>query len=199
MAPRRDWIVIGGSGGALNVICRLVRALPDDFPATLVAVLHGGLVEPEMVLELIGRNTTLRVSQAERGETALAGHLYIAPPGHHLVIRPHGILEFDDGPKVLNCRPAADPLFQSAAEVFGSRVIGLVLSGGGGDGTQGLVAIKAHGGLSVVQSPADSLSPDMPTSALLGDHPDFSVLVDDLGPLLVGLVQPHQDVFARGS
>src|SRR6202035_1731256 len=79
----------------------------------------------------------------------------------------------DQGPKENHTRPPADPLFRSAASIYGSRVIGIILTGGGSDGTQGLIAIEQAGGLAIVQDPGDARDPSMPMSALLHDNPDL--------------------------
>lgn len=85
-----------------------------------------------------------------------------------------------------------DALFESAAEVFGKQVIGVVLGGGDGDGTEGRKAMKRQGGLSVIQSPVDAEAPSMPTTALLHDSPDYMVLVEELGPLLRAVVEERR-------
>ena len=113
------------------------------------------------------------VSYGIQYEEALPGHVYVAPPDRHLIVTRSGWLGLDAGAKVRHSRPAADRLFQSAAEFYGSRVVGVVLTGGDGDGTDGLRAIKAAGGLAIVQDPADATAPDMPMNALKGDHPDY--------------------------
>lgn len=91
------------------------------------------------------------------------------------------------GPKEHFTRPAADPLFRSAAKAYGTRVIGIVLTGGDADGTQGLREIKAHGGLTVVQAPDDAKVPQMPKNAIAGDSPDYCLPAREIGPLLVRL------------
>ncbi|WP_219209283.1 chemotaxis protein CheB [Variovorax boronicumulans] len=183
-----DVVVIGGATGALDVLKRLVAGLPSNFPAALVVVLHPDERQPRSLVAALMKATALDVSWAETGEAPRRGHLYLAPPDRHLVFDAGGCLHLDDGPKVRHFRPAADPLFESAARVFGGQVIGVVLSGDGDDGTDGLIAIKRAGGVSIVQSPSDALEPDMPTSGLLNDSPDHVPLAEELGPLLQRLV-----------
>jgi two-component system, chemotaxis family, protein-glutamate methylesterase/glutaminase len=113
--------------------------------------------------------------------------MYVAPPDRHLIVTRPGWLGLDAGAKVRHSRPAADRLFQSAAEFYGSRVVGVVLTGGDGDGTDGLRAIKREGGLAIVQDPADATAPDMPMNALKGDHPDYCLTLNKIGPMLVEL------------
>jgi len=180
-------ILIGGSSGGLDALTRLVAALPDNFAAPLVVVLHTVDDTPRSLDAMIRAHTVLPVAYAKEGDRPHPGAIYIAPHRHHLVIRESGLLGLDDGPKVRHFRPAVDRLFTTAAEVLGNRVVGVVLSGGDGDGTDGLIAIKARGGISVVQSPSDSAVPSMPSKALIYDSPDYVSLVEDLGALIAML------------
>lgn len=100
-----------------------------------------------------------------------AGHIYVSPPGQHMLLGP-GFVRLSRGPKVHNTRPAADPLFLSAAKTHGKRVIGVVLSGNSSDGAAGLKAIKEHGGTALVQHPEEAEKPSMPHAALAEDHPE---------------------------
>jgi two-component system chemotaxis response regulator CheB len=106
-----------------------------------------------------------------------------------MVVRSIGVLGLEFGPKVRYSRPAADPLFESAARAYGPRIIGIVLSGGGGDGSNGLQAISAAGGISVVQDPSEARAPDMPINAIQNDHPSYVVPMAVMGPLLSWLTE----------
>jgi two-component system chemotaxis response regulator CheB len=97
--------------------------------------------------------------------------IYVPLPDHHMVLE-EGRIRLNQSAKIHHTRPAADPLFLSAASSFGSRVMGIILSGGDGDGASGLRAIKAHGGIALVQCPAEALKPAMPRSALATDSPE---------------------------
>ena len=150
-------------------------------------VLHTGSHSPRLLAEIIGKYAPIPVSYGIQYEEVLPGHVYVAPPDRHLIVTRPGWLGLDAGAKVRHSRPAADRLFQSAAQFYGCRVVGVVLTGGDGDGTDGLRAIKAAGGLGIVQDPADATAPDMPMNALKGDHPDYCLLLDEIGPMLVKL------------
>lgn len=189
MSHTMNIVVIGGSVGGLDSLLRVVAALPRDFDASLAVVLHTGENSPRLVPSIIERHTPLPVTYAHEGARLCSGRIYIAPPGAHLVVRAPDLLGLDHGPKVNHARPAVNRLFVTAAEVLRSRVIGVVLSGGDGDGTDGLIAIKAHGGLGIVQSPSDALAPSMPMTALMYDSPDYVTLVEDIGPLLAHLIE----------
>lgn len=184
-----DVVVIGGATGALDVLKRLVAALPSNFPAAVVVVLHPDERHPKSTIAALMKATPLDVSYADDGEGLRRGRVYLAPPDRHLVFDAAGHVHLDDGPKVRHHRPAADRLFKSAARVFGREVIGVLLSGSGTDGTDGLIAIKGAGGVSIVQSPSDAQEPGMPTSGLLNDSPDHVPLAEELGPLIQQLVE----------
>jgi two-component system chemotaxis response regulator CheB len=122
-------------------------------------------------------------SHPAHGQGIVPRHIYVAPPDHHMRLTP-GFIHLDTGPKIHFTRPAADPLFQSAALAYGARVVGVVLSGGGGDGTAGLRDIKARGGISIVQEPDQAENPGMPLQAIK-DDPDYCLRIAEIGPLLV--------------
>jgi two-component system chemotaxis response regulator CheB len=117
-----------------------------------------------------------------------AGHLYVAPPDCHLLIE-DGTMALDNGPRENGHRPAVDPLFRSAADAFGSRACGVVLSGTRDDGTAGLAAIKAGGGTTIVQDPHDALYPGMPESALSHVTIDAVLAADRMGAAIAQLVK----------
>jgi two-component system, chemotaxis family, protein-glutamate methylesterase/glutaminase len=119
-------------------------------------------------------------SFARNGALIRTGHIYVAPPDHHMVLGDNNCIRLNQGPKVHYTRPAADPLFISAAEAHGRRVMGIVLSGGDGDGAAGLRAIGEHGGTAFVQDPDEAEAPSMPRSAILADHPDACLAVEEI-------------------
>jgi two-component system chemotaxis response regulator CheB len=188
MAESRGIVVVGASRGGIDAVCKLARSLPTVLPSALAIVLHTAPDSPRMLASMIGACTHHPVSYASQNTQILAGHIYIAPPSFHLIVASQTQLALDDGPKVNYSRPAADRLFESAAQAFGARTIGVVLTGGDGDGTRGLRAIKAVGGITIVQNPMQALDPGMPRSALQGDHPDYCLTVEEIGPLLAMLV-----------
>ncbi|WP_341961816.1 chemotaxis protein CheB [Pseudomonas sp. RC10] len=186
--PARDIVVIGGSQGALEVLRTLLGALPRDFPAAIMIVLHSGPSSPGYLADIIGRYTALPVEYAREGENIESGRIYVAPADRHLEIAAPGLLHLSDGPKVRYSRPAADRLFTTAAEVFGPRVICVVLSGGDCDGVQGANAVAAAGGKCLVQEPQDAVVASMPISVIQRDHPDAIVSKDNMAVALASAV-----------
>jgi two-component system chemotaxis response regulator CheB len=162
-------VVIAASAGGLEPLRRIVAALPRPCLGSVFVVLHIGN-RPSMLPSILHRHG-LPASFAQDGAAIEIGHIYAAVPDHHLLLEP-GRIRLSQGPKVHYTRPAADPLFISAAEAYGERVMGIVLSGGDGDGAAGLRAIKEHGGITLVQNPRDAVAPSMPNAAIAADHPD---------------------------
>lgn len=186
-------IVLGASAGGTDALKRVLADLPAELPAAVTIVLHTHASSPGYMAEILGRHTRFQVAYANEGDELKPGHAYLAPPDRHLIVRESGLLGLDSGPKVNFHRPAADPLFESAARLFGRQVIGVVLTGGDGDGSKGLQQIKKYGGTLVVQSPSTALVPEMPLNALLRDSPDQIVPLDRLGAVLTKLVESEQE------
>ncbi|MEM5327883.1 chemotaxis protein CheB [Paraburkholderia sp. JHI2823] len=160
----RHIVVIGGSRGAFGVLRTLAARLPPDLPAAVCIVLHVGRHESALP-ELISRWGPLPASHPVDGERVASGRIYVAPPDRHLRLSRHR-LHLDDGAAENFARPAADPLFRSAAASYGEHVVAAVLSGDLDDGAAGLAIVRAHGGYCIVQDPADCEAPSMPCSAL---------------------------------
>jgi two-component system, chemotaxis family, protein-glutamate methylesterase/glutaminase len=176
-------IVIGGSAGAAETVTRLLTEFGADFPAPLFVVLHLAPMSNEWLSARFARLTGLRVSSPEQEEPLEVGHIYIARPNRHLIVKEGRVLS-SAGPRENLWRPAIDVLFRTAAVAYGSRVIGVLMSGELDDGTAGLQAIKACGGVTVVQDPDDTLHPTMLRTALANVQIDHSATVSELSTLL---------------
>jgi two-component system, chemotaxis family, protein-glutamate methylesterase/glutaminase len=185
--PARDIIVIGTSTGGIEATKVLVGALPRGLKASLFIVLHIGADGLGLLPEILEQAGCLPASNAKNGEVFEPGHIYVAPPDHHLLLEQPCHLRVARGPKENRFRPAVDPLFRSAAYAFGPRVIGVILTGGLDDGTAGLRSIKARGGTAIVQDPSEALAPSMPLSALRRVAVDYSMRLEEIAPLLVKL------------
>lgn len=179
-------IVIGASAGGVDAIPRLIASLPADLPASVFIVLHIPVLGPDLFAEIVGRRSALAVRNGVDGEEILPGRVYVAPPDMHLQIE-IGRVRLNRGPRENRHRPAIDALFRSAAEAYGPRVTGVVLTGHLDDGTAGLNSVKTHGGVTIVQDPKDALASGMPESALRNVKVDHCVSLAEIGPLLVRL------------
>ena len=195
--PGHDIIVIGASAGGLETLQRLVKSLPAGLAASVFIVLHVSADSPLLLPSILEKAGKLpAVSPADKTRIA-HGRIYVAPPDYHMLIEPAWV-RIVHGPRENRHRPAIDPLFRSAGWAYGPRVIGVVLSGNLDDGTAGLWAVKARGGIAVVQDPADALAPAMPASAMAHVVVDHCVSLDQMGPLLVSLVEQPTDAVASG-
>lgn len=191
MAAKRI-VVIGGSSGAIEAMRVIVAGLSADFPAPVCVVLHTSPDAPGILDAILGRAGPLPCATAATGTRLRSGHIYVAPPDHHLLVEP-GVLRLGKGPRENRFRPAVDPLFRSAAQVYGAGAIGVVLTGNLDDGTAGLWTIKQLGGTAIVQDPEDALFPSMPRSALKHVTVDHVVPVGEIAPLLVRLLEKPAD------
>ncbi len=159
-----DIVVIGASAGGVEAITTVLAGLPRDLRAAVLVVLHisrGRSVLPD----IISRVSRLPATHPHDGDELHYGHIYVAPPDHHLTVEGTRV-RVQHGPSENGVRPALDPLFRSAARTFGTRVVGVVLTGALDDGTAGLAAVKEAGGIAVVQDPDEAFSPSMPRSAM---------------------------------
>ena len=184
---KRDVIVIGASAGGVEVVGRLFSMLPRDLPAVIGCVMHRGMI-PGHLAAVLGRRSSLPVREPRTGETVQRGMIYLASADQHLLFTPHGI-EVNRGQREHSTRPAVDPLFRSAAATYGDRVVGVVLTGGGQDGTRGIIAITQSDGLTLVHDPGDAHMPYMPQSAIQGDHVKGIYALEELPAVLETLAQ----------
>ncbi|MDT5294850.1 MAG: two-component system, chemotaxis family, protein-glutamate methylesterase/glutaminase [Acidobacteriota bacterium] len=182
----KDIIVVGASVGGIEALRTIAGGLPKDFPASVFVVMHTSPEAPGILADILDRAGTLPAANAVDGERILPGRIYVAPPDRHLIIEPNRV-RLTRGPKENRFRPAVDPLFRSAAQVYGPRAIGVILTGYLDDGTAGLWALKQLGGTAVVQDPHDALAPSMPASALRQVRVDHRLPVVEISPLLVRL------------
>jgi two-component system chemotaxis response regulator CheB len=179
----KDIIVIGASAGGMEALRKLVSRLPADLPAAVFVVWHmspGGKSVLPMVLDKAG---PLPAGRPKDGDPIERGRIYVAPNDHHMLLE-REFIRITKGPKENRFRPALDPLFRSAAYVYGSRVIGVVLTGGLDDGTAGLWTIKLRGGTAIVQEPAEAEISSMPLNALQQVEVDHKLPVAEIGELL---------------
>ncbi|MET0398217.1 MAG: chemotaxis protein CheB [Longimicrobiaceae bacterium] len=196
----RDIIVVGASAGGIGALKTVLGGLPRDLDAAVFVVMHVAADGPGILPRILQESCALPVEHARDGEEIRRGRVYVAPPDCHLLVERDRV-RVSRGPKENLCRPAIDPLFRSAAYVFGPRVVGVVLTGRLDDGTAGLWAVKRRGGAALVQDPEEATYPSMPRSAIRYVEVDEVAPVAALAPLLTRLVgePPRAAVVAEPS
>ncbi len=183
---RRDIIVVGASAGGLEALTTLIGGLPSELDVAILIVVHVGPEARSVLARILQRCTPFRVTTPDDGDPLNRGHIYVSRPDHHLLLEP-GRVRITRGPRENRSRPAVDALFRSAAYAYGSRVIGVVLSGAMDDGTAGLWWVKERGGAAVVQDPEEAAHPSMPRSAMQHVAVDHVVSTKAMAPLLLRL------------
>ena len=186
-----DLVVIAASAGGIQALGRVLSEVPADYPVPIAVVQHRSTRYPDRLAAVLSRKARLPVSRALAGERVEPGRVYLAPPGLHLVIRPGAYFALTDGRKIHHLHSAADPLMISAAQVFGSRVLAIVLTGGDSDGSEGVLAVKAAGGTVIAQNEATSQCFGMPGSAIQTGAVDYVLALEEIGPALVSLADGH--------
>jgi two-component system, chemotaxis family, protein-glutamate methylesterase/glutaminase len=181
--PHRDIVVVGASAGGVQALSTFAGGLPVDLPASVFVVMHIMAEARSMLAQILGRSGPLPATTAGDGERIVPGHIYVAPPGLHLLLHP-GVIHLTRRPREKGYRPGIDPLFRSAAEAYGPRVIGIVLSGLLRDGAEGLREIRGRGGRAIVQDPEEALFDAMPKAAMQACEVDRVVLARSMGAVL---------------
>jgi two-component system chemotaxis response regulator CheB len=177
-------VVIGVSAGGVEALKVLLPALPASFPFPIAIVQHRDRRSDGFLASYLNGMSRIAVSEAEDKEPFCAAHAYLAPAGYHLLIESDRSLSLTIDERVNYCCPSIDVLFESAANVFGQSLIGIVLTGANADGAQGLKTIKTRGGLALVQDPQTAASTAMPRAALEATPVDHVVTLERIAPLL---------------
>lgn len=188
----RFFIVIGASAGGLDAVCELVSQLKPDMDAAVLVVLHlsrKGI--SDFLAHKIQQSTLLPCVVAVDGGLIHRGHIYVAPPNYHLLLK-DGRTMLGHGPTENRWRPSIDVLFRSAAANYDGRIIGIVLTGLLDDGTSGMQAIKKCGGTCMVQDPNEAEYPDMPISVLNSMDVDYCVSLIEMGSILEKLTNRQE-------
>jgi two-component system, chemotaxis family, protein-glutamate methylesterase/glutaminase len=182
-------IVIGGSAGALEALSVLLPALSAGCPFAVAIVVHLPPSRPSRLAEVLAGKTALPVKEVEDKEPVLAGTIYVGPPGYHLLIERGRTFALSADDLIHYSRPAIDVLFESAADAYGDRLAGIILTGANADGARGLLAVKRQGGFALVQAPAGAPAPSMPEAAIALAHPDRVLPIEEIAAWLAGLGQ----------
>ncbi len=192
LAPSADGVLVAGaSAGGVEALIAFVRSLPPDTDEAICIVLHVSPSGTSAMPHILARAGSLPVHSARDGDPLLAGHVYVAPPDHHLLVEP-GLVRLSQQPRQNGHRPSIDATMSTAAEAYGGAAVGIVLSGARDDGTAGLLRIKQRGGAAVVQDPAEALYDAMPLSALAHVDVDAVLPVGDMAAWIAGPRDPRR-------
>ncbi|MBB6561315.1 two-component system chemotaxis response regulator CheB [Acidovorax soli] len=188
LGPRAfDAIVIGGSAGAIDAIATILPALQAQAQVAVLVTLHLPREAPSLLPEIFRPRCALRTAEAQDKEPIEAGTVYFAPPDYHLLVDAGPRLALSVDEPVHFSRPSIDVLFESAADLYGERLMGMLLSGANQDGARGLAAIGAAGGLTIVQAPGSASMSAMPQSALDLMAPHHTLAPSEIASLLAEL------------
>ena len=187
-APLFDLIVVAASAGGIAALSKIFSGLPEDLPVPIVVVQHLDPRHRSLLAEVLSRRTPLGVRQAQGGDKLEPGTIYIAPPDNHVLANADGTIALSQSELVHFVRPSADLLFESAAGAYRDRLVAVVLTGTGSDGSMGVRAVKAVNGTVIVQDPADAEFDGMPKAAIATGDVDFVLPLAEIATALVTLI-----------
>ena len=182
-------IVIGVSSGGMNALKIISSTLPAHFNLPIIIVQHLSAHSDSHWIKLLNEKSHLNVKEADEKEKIEKGNIYIAPPNYHLLIEKDKTFSLTIDERVNFARPSIDVLFESAAEAYKNKLIGIVLTGSNSDGTKGIKRIKDCGGLAIIQDPNTADSEYMPKSAIAAIEPDYIVSLEEIVELLMKIDQ----------
>lgn len=182
-------VVVGGSTGSIDVLLNVLPALSAPLSYALILVLHRKNTADSTLAHLFSAKTNIPLREVDDKEPLQVGTIYLAPADYHLLIEHDETFALDDSEKVNYSRPSIDVTFESAADVYGSSLVGILLSGANADGTEGLKAIKKAGGLLITQLPESAQVAIMPQQAIQHVAIDHILDVPELIAFLTGLNQ----------
>lgn len=182
-------VVIGCSAGGSAALAKILPQLPAGYELPLIIVQHLHPLQAGLALAYTCDQCVLPIKEAEDKEAIRHGMVYFAPPNYHLMVEDERCFSLSVDEKVNYTRPSIDVLFESASDVYGVELIGVILSGGNQDGAAGLSAIKSRGGITIVQDPQSAEAAFMPKAALAAIDVDFVLTPEKIGKFLCGVGQ----------
>jgi two-component system chemotaxis response regulator CheB len=174
-------IVIGVSSGGMITLNTILRHLPSDFALSIIIVQHQHPESDDFIAKFLDARCSLTVKQADEKESILPGVIYITPPNYHLMIEEDRTFSLTIDKRVHYARPSIDILFETAADVFGEKLVGIILTGANEDGNHGLRKIKESGGLTIVQDPDTAEVDTMPKAAIASTKVDYILPLEKIG------------------
>jgi len=188
---RYDAIVIGVSSGGMNAMNVMFPLLPKEFKIPIIIVQHINARSDSQWIKLLNSKYKLCIKEVDEKELIEQGIVYIAPPNYHLLIEKNKTFSLTVDERINFARPSIDVLFESAAEAYKSKLIGIILTGSNNDGSKGIKRIKEYGGLTIIQNPETAESSYMPASAISSITPDYILSLEEIMKLLLSLDQKN--------
>ena len=182
-------VVIGVSSGGLKALKTILPALPKKFSLPIIVLQHIGTQSNNSWISILGDSMNLNIKEADEKEKIEKSTVYIAPPSYHLLIEKDATFSLIVDERVNYAIPSIDVLFESAADVYKDKLIGVVLTGANNDGARGLKKIKENGGVTIVQDPATAETAYMPAAAIAASKPDYIESLENIAGLLITLDQ----------
>lgn len=180
-------IVIGVSAGGMNALSAVLPRLPDDFALPIIIVQHMDPNSRDYLSDHLDRKCNIQVKEAEDKESVINGVAYVAPANYHLLVEEDRTLSLSVDDLVNYSRPSIDIMFETAADVYKKKLVGVVLTGANADGSKGLAKIKTLGGLAIVQDPATAHVDYMPKAAIASTKVDHILPLEEIASLLMEL------------
>jgi two-component system, chemotaxis family, protein-glutamate methylesterase/glutaminase len=184
-----DAIVIGTSAGGLHVMTRILKPLPAHFPLPIMVVQHRAKDERNLLEEVLQQKCEVRIKQADEKESIESGVVYFAPPDYHLLIENDRTFSLSFDAAVNFSRPSIDVLFETAADVFKERLLGIILTGANNDGAAGIRKISMRGGITIAQSPETADYADMPKAAINTGYVRHVMSPEEISRYLLALIK----------
>jgi two-component system chemotaxis response regulator CheB len=191
-----DILVIGASLGGLRALTTLLAQLPIDFSLPIVIAQHRRSDSEDRLAAFLRGHSALPLREAEDKQPIAAGRVYLAPADYHLLVDRGSLALSTDAP-VLSARPSIDVLFETAADAYGSRAIGLILTGASDDGARGLAKIQGRGGMALVQDPSTAECAVMPLAAIAATHTEHVLPLETIAPFLIDVCMQKSGVRSR--
>ncbi len=180
-------IVIGVSAGGMNALSAVLPRLPDDFALPIIIVQHMDPNSRDYLSDHLDRKCNIQVKEAEDKESVINGVAYVAPANYHLLVEEDRTLSLSVDDLVNYSRPSIDIMFETAADVYKKKLVGVVLTGANADGSKGLAKIKKLGGLAIVQDPATAHVDYMPKAAIASTKVDHILPLEEIASLFMEL------------
>jgi Chemotaxis response regulator containing a CheY-like receiver domain and a methylesterase domain len=184
-----DAIVIGVSAGGLHALTHILQVLPAQYPIPVIVVQHRAKDERALLEEVLQNKCRIRIIQANEKEPIEPGTVYLAPPDYHLLVETNRTFSLTFDAPVNYSRPSVDVLFETAADVFTNRLLGIVLTGANRDGAKGVQYIQSKGGLTIAQEPATADFPEMPMAAIKTGAVQHIMHLDEIKAYLLSCVK----------